>query len=343
MTAAVRAAFQDQARACRDLGSALTARICDTLADKLDPAQGPVAARVLSWPGAVGPSGASVPLRLCGAPHGLVLEGVDPALARAYSAGEAGAPLLLAALDRHAARVMAWLDHAPQTNEVARAAVLIAAARHLAKQAPLPLVALELGASAGLNLNFAHYTLDPGATADTPGRVVLTPDWRGVLPRAAIHVEAAQGVDLNPLDPQRDGIRLLAYCWPDQTARLLRLRAALALAQIHPPRVQRGDAITFLEQALSRPRPGRLTLIYHTIAWQYFPADLQQRGEAMLDRAGARATPDAPLARLSMEADGGVGAALSLQLWDGSARRWSLGRADFHGRWVSWNPQMSQA
>ncbi|MEG4642547.1 DUF2332 family protein, partial [Paracoccus sp. APAP_BH8] len=41
---------------------------------------------------------------------------------------------------------------------------------------------------------------------------------------------------LNPLDPARDGLRLLSYIWPDQRARLERMQAALALAERYPPR-----------------------------------------------------------------------------------------------------------
>ena len=41
-----------------------------------------------------------------------------------------------------------------------------------------------------------------------------------------------------------------------------------------------------------------------------------------------------------MEADGTPGgAALELELWDGQHRRWRLGRADFHGRWIDWQPE----
>ena len=56
-------------------------------------------------------------------------------------------------------------------------------------------------------------------------------------------------------------------------------------------------------------------------------------------RAAARATPEAPLAWLSMESDGdrsgALGAALVLRLWPGDLHL-ALGRADFHGRWIDW-------
>jgi hypothetical protein len=100
--------------------------------------------------------------------------------------------------------------------------------------------------------------------------------------------------------------------------------------------VDRGDAAPWLAHRLAEPQPRRLHLVYHTVAWQYFPPETQDACLSALERAGARATPDAPLARLAMEADGlRDGAGLSLTLWpDGQTL--ALGRIDFHGRWLRW-------
>ena len=104
------------------------------------------------------------------------------------------------------------------------------------------------------------------------------------------------------------------------------------------PDLARADAVDWLEQRLAVPRPGQLHLVFHTVAWQYFPQAQQARGEALLAAAGAGATPDAPLARFGMEADGaGPGAGLTLTLWPGGTPR-PVGRFDFHGRWLDWQP-----
>ena len=77
---------------------------------------------------------------------------------------------------------------------------------------------------------------------------------------------------------------------------------------------------------------GALHLVFHTVAWQYFPPATQTRALAAMANAGRQA----PVARLSMEADGtSPGAALTLTLWPGNDTI-PLGRADFHGRWVDW-------
>ena len=96
-----------------------------------------------------------------------------------------------------------------------------------------------------------------------------------------------------------------------------------------------GDAVVWLDQRLQTLHPGAVHVVFHTVAWQYFSKASQARGLALLRAAGTRATPDAPLAHLAMEADDAEDAALTLQLWPG-ATTVRLGRVDFHGRWLDW-------
>ncbi len=296
-----------------------------------------VSDRVLGWPGDPSSRADSVPLRLAGGLHALVLTGRDPALGLAYATGDDPTPAALAAIRAHAAFLLNWLQPPPQTNEVRRSAPLIAAGQWLAARFGLPLVLSELGASAGLNLIWDHYGLKALGHCFGPAdpSLILAPDWTGPLPpKARPRILDRRGVDLNPLDPVADRLRCLAYLWPDQPDRLDRTRAALDLAARLGPRVDRADAADWLEARLASPTPGALHLICHTVAWQYFPPDTQARALAAMERAGRHG----PLARLGMEADGNSpGAALTLTLWPG-ARTIPLGRADFHGRWVTWSP-----
>ena len=74
-------AFATQAENCERLGSPFTARVLRAVPALLDRAA-PLGRRVLDWPGEIGPSGASVPLRLAGGLHALALSGAP--LADAY-------------------------------------------------------------------------------------------------------------------------------------------------------------------------------------------------------------------------------------------------------------------
>ncbi|WP_102225120.1 DUF2332 domain-containing protein [Acidimangrovimonas sediminis] len=340
-------ALRDQAMSCDALGSPFTARLLRLAADRLRPGT-PVTDRLFAWQGDITSRGHSLPLRLAGALHALVLSGQDDRLAAQYAApGDDGAlwGAVSDALTRHEAAVQLWLDSPPQTNEVRRSAVLIAAGAWLTARLGLPLVLSELGASAGLNLIWDRYALVAGSVRIAPPDPVLelAPEWRGRPPaEAAPEIAARRGVDLNPLDPVADRLRLMAYTWADQADRLARTDLALAEAARLKPQVDRGDAAAWLADRLAEVHPGRLHLVCHTIAWQYFPQETKDRASAALARAGARATPEAPLAHLGMEADAAQpGAGVTLTLWDGATpdgTTIALGRADFHGRWVDWQP-----
>ena len=343
--------FRNQAAGCESLGSPLTARVLTILAAAMTPGHS-VEDRVLGWQGDLSRAGDALALRLAGGLHGLVLSGAAPELAAFYRAPEAVADpqatsLLLQALRTHPAPLHQWLDHPPQTNEIRRSAVLIAAGQWLTARLGLPLVLSELGASAGLNLLWDRYALDIGAQFGPKDAAIrLNPVWHGALPPDAVpQVAARAGVDLHPLDPVRDRLRALSYIWADQSERLARTRKGLEALAAYGPVVQQGDAIDWLATRLAQPHPGRLHLVYHTIAWQYFPAAAKARGLALLEAAGARATADAPLAHLAMEADAqDHGAALTLRLWcGGAAQETALGRADFHGRWIEWAAPSAQA
>jgi hypothetical protein len=337
------ASFADQARSCDMLGSPFTARLLQVLAGRLQHG-GAVADRVLGWSGDPSSVADALAIRLAGGLHALVLSGQDAALAEVYADPAADDARLGGAaedaLNVHAGFLLDWLKSPPQTNEVRRSVGLIAAGHWLTKHYGLPLRLSELGASAGLNLLWDHYALDIGGRIYGPADAVITlkPDWQGDLPPRANPVIAARaGVDLNPLDPVRDRLRSLAYVWADQKDRLQRTEIALSLAAALRPQIDRADAIDWLEEQLAVPSPGVVHLVYHTIAWQYFPSGHQARGEAAFHAAGARATIDAPLAHLSMEADDTPGnAALTLWIWpEGKVIR--LGRVDFHGRWIRWD------
>ena len=331
----VREAFVQQGEACVALGSPFMGRLMPLLAERLRP-RNAVAERVLEWEGDPTHRGDSVPLRLAGALHALKLDGL--ALVEVYPPNEVDDDRLWDAVEEALVtrndRLLDWLKSPPQTNEVRRAAALLPALAHIHARYEQPVELLELGASAGLNLRADQFRMElPGASfgpATSP--LLLAPEWTGPVPSGDLPpVVARRGVDLSPIDPlhPKGRLRLLAYIWPDQPDRAARTEAAIQIAQHLPVTVDRGDAAVWVEAALSEPAPDRLRVLFHTVAWQYFP-------QATRDRAlAAMAACPSPLVRISMEADGGKGAALTLTHFPTGTRE-SLGRVDFHGRWVSW-------
>jgi hypothetical protein len=331
-----------QAHWCRALGSPFTAGLLELVAARLDPAS-PLGRLLDGWTGNA--TDDALALRLCGALHGRVRTGKAPALAALYPPNPAPDPdILWEALRPLLAGsvLLPWIARAPQTNEVARSGVLMPGFLTVAAGTGLPLALLELGCSAGLNLvpDLYQYRLGGMEAGAAESGLTLAPEWEGGdPPLARVVVADRAGVDLNPLDvsdpAQRQ--RLLAYVWPDQPERLDRMARAMAIAADTPLRIVGGDAADFVEEE-AWPREGVAVTVFHSIAFQYFGAETQERISRHMGRAGEAATAKAPLAWLRFEMDPGAPDApptLRLRLWpDGEDRL--LARAHPHGRTVHW-------
>jgi hypothetical protein len=341
---AVRAAFADQAVWAEKLESPFMARLTAVIGARLD-RSGQVGRRLLDWPGRPDAGADNVVLRLCGGLHFLVRSGEARALAACYPPNPTPDENILwdavdAALHDHEGAILQWLESAPQTNEVGRSAVLMAGLLAIADRFGQPIETYELGASAGLNMLLDQYCYDLGGqlAGDQASPLRLAPEWPGPPPpQAKVEIAARAGVDLRPIDPSRDGERLLAYVWPDQPGRLRQLDAALAIARRSPPGVEQGDAADWLEEKLARPvDPGRSRVVLHSIAYQYFPPETQQRIAATIQEAGAGASEGAPVAWLRFEmAPGETKPSLRLICWPGGEDR-LLAWCHPHGKSVRW-------
>jgi hypothetical protein len=344
----IRQAFADQAGWCTKLGSPFTARLMLGLGQRID--RSTMSGRkVMDWPGQPDAFGDSVPLRLAGALHGMVRRGRLPDLAGIYPPRplpdlETIASASMAALADADEEIVEWLGHPPQTNEVGRSGILFPGLMVVAKEIRLPLSLLEVGASAGLNLipDRYAYRLEDNVLGQPGSPVTLAPDWSGPVPDGSPPVIAARrGCDQHPLDVTNSTHceRLVAYIWPDQTERLARAEAAIGLARLDPPAIDRADAADWVEEKIGqRPEPGVARVLFHSIAFQYFPDTTQRRIAETMDRAGAAATPSTPLAWLAFEQIGDEGPRLALRLWPGGGER-VLARADAHVREVTWLQQ----
>lgn len=340
----IRDHFLAQAKACDGLGSPFTANLCRALAKVLD-ANTRTGQAVLGWSGDARAD--ALALRLCGALHALVLTGAGERLARLYPPNQTSeseiAAVLPEAIARFDERIVAGLAGAPQTNEIARSAMLLPGFLTVARETGLPLDLCEIGASAGLNLLLDHFHFRYGDAewGDPASPVRLAPEARGpaVPLDGAINVRYRAGCDIAPIDfaDTAARLRLRSYVWADQAARLARLDAALSLAEKFPPPLVKADAPEFVGKALATRQPGGAFVLYHSIMWQYLSRATKDAITAMLEQAGRQATAAAPIARLRMEPGDPANnwAVLSLTLWPGGETR-HLAHCDYHGRWIEW-------
>ncbi len=340
----VRLSFHQQAAACRQLGSPLTALVSEALERVLDGTTRTGAA-VLGWAGDPSPKGDVLALRLAGAMRALVLSGEAPTLAALYPPAplptiDALADACRGAIAERDAFVAGFIAKAPQTNEVGRSAALYPGLVAIAQETGLPLALHELGASAGLNLlaDRFSYRLGGVARGQTGSPVALRPDWDGPPPDWPDPVVVGRrGCDILPVDIRSDAdrLRLRSYVWADQPERLARLDAAISLALPDPPVVETADAADWVEAVFAGPPPeGIARVLMHSIAFQYLPAAGRARVGAAMEDAGRRAGPSSPLAWLSFE-QGREGAELTLRIWPGGTPR-LLAVADPHVRRVRW-------
>lgn len=337
-----------QAEACALLGSPFYAELLERLA--VDAEAGGVTVRVLAGH-EDDPLDSILTLRLLGGVHRRVLSGLEPELAAHYPStggdGDADAAVapLLAVLAAHTDALRAGLERPPQTNEVGRAAPLVGALWHLQSIRPLPVRLQEIGASAGLNLlaDRFRFETDGHATGPVGSPVVFRDAWTGAVPAAGPQLEVVErlGCDRSPVDPASDdgALTLMSYVWPDQTERVERLRGALAIAREVPVHVVEESASDFL--ATLAPVEGTWTVIWHSVMWMYLDDAERDAVVAHLDRAGAEAQEQAPLAHVSfeapgLEADSGRAFEVGVRTWPGGVRR-VLGHAPAHGLPVEWD------
>ncbi len=351
----LRQAFQAQAYFCRTSRSPFSALVLDCVADSLG--KGPRYDGFLEpWFAASGVQlfNDAVPLRLLGAFHYLVLSGRAPGLAALYPPQAINPDP--AALDQalgqaaagHSDIIARFMRSPPQTNEVGRSLCLVGGFLTVAAETGLALRCLELGASAGLNMNWDQfaYRFEGGARwGPKDARLELFGDWTGGNPPLLKRVEVVErtACDQNPIDvsdPDK-ALKLRSYVWADQTLRLERLTAAIAIKRETGGVPERADAADWAE-AHAHPKPGVATVVYHSSFMPYPLLETQARIKAALETAGRAASADAPFSWLSKEADRAAPAKhdeVLLRVWrgrpdDGVLRRLAIVHP--HGTTVDW-------
>ncbi|PKQ21590.1 MAG: hypothetical protein CVT65_17770 [Actinobacteria bacterium HGW-Actinobacteria-5] len=319
-----------------------------------------ISAALADWPGleellADAPDPARVPVNLFAAVHYLLL--ADPAepLARFYpnlAGGRADtgdpAPEFLAFCADHSAEVRELVaTRLPQTNEVGRASVLVAALGELPRG---PRAHLDIGASAGLNLMLDRLAYSDGhgvlGGSDLVLECTVRPEGRRLAGELPV-ITSRLGLDANPLDlTNSEDARWLEACvWPDQADRFVRLRRAIELFVADPAPLRRGDAVADLRSAVAALGPG---IPVATTTWMlcYLDAGAQREFAAVLAGIGAERDLDWVWAESPSVVDvlplpdalvGSDPTLLGYSSWrDGRRTDRVLAQCHPHGYWLTW-------
>jgi len=279
------------------------------------------------------PIGSVIQLRLLAGVFRLVLTGRAPELIPYYPClAESGGgreeppgrawPLMRAVIGQHIPELHQALEVAPQTNEVGRAAALLAGLFDVIDVSGCRSVrVLEVGASAGLNLLLDQFNFLGAETAggggpwqwgDSRSPVHLEQSIEGPVQPQNFTISGRRGCDLFPVDARSpQGQQLLtSFVWPFDLHRHRRLAAALKVAARYPVQVDQASAGDWLAQQLTSHRSQadeadeaeQLTVVWHSISQMYWPPAESERVDSLLAAAGAIH----PLARITMEFSGDV-------------------------------------
>ncbi|MBA4747964.1 MAG: DUF2332 domain-containing protein [Sphingopyxis sp.] len=340
----VAAGIEFQAQHCAHHGAPITASIVRAMLPLMAD-ETAVARRVRDWPGL--PLEDAMPLRFAGGLHHLHLSEAEPRLAPLYAgalADQAAVDALVAAVVAdHDAALLPWFDGPPQTNEAGRSASLMAGLLWLAQHHGPRVEISEVGASAGINTMMERYHFNLGGIAVGPvaSPMQIQPEWRGAAPPAdPVDIVEIAGCDVTPVDLSDPdaALRVKAYVWPDAPERLVRMDAAILLATQRAPDLVAADAADWTRQRLARPQTAGVTrVIQHSIVWQYLGDERRAAITAMIEAAGAQATPERPLAWQMLETNRATFLhELTVRHWPGDGTARVLGHAHAHGAWVEW-------
>jgi hypothetical protein len=281
----------DECRGTSTLYETLALALADDrqLVEWLDNVCGPRARATL-------PFAAVHDLLLCGVP-GRGLEAFYPNLTAAAESPTLAYPAFRAFLLRESTALAATLaTRTTQTNEVARCAYLLPAFVLAAELAGRPLWIVDVGCSAGLNLNFDRYAYDYDgrSVGEANCAVRLQPELRGPLVPTVTPIPTPlgrAGIDLDPIDADDDdATRWLRACtWPEHVTRFRNLDAALAIARRHKPNLVKGDVVDVLPAVADTADPDAALVIVNTNVMVYCSrAERRRYGELLAHIAGNR-------------------------------------------------------
>ncbi len=229
-----------------------------------------------------------------------------------------------------------------QTNVVRRCSALLPMMSIAARESGQPLALIDLGASAGINLNFDRYRYEywrGGALSaewgDADSAVLLESEVRGgAMPELAAGIEVVSrvGVDINPIDlKDAEQLRWLqALIWPEHVGRHQLLLSAAAELERSPVTLHRGDAAVYVGPLIDVAPIDAALVVYSTIALYQFG----EAGRAKVERTLRQKSRRRPIWFVTLE--GSPSQVTLTRYRDGEGEREVYADASPHAWWIDW-------
>ncbi len=290
---------------------------------------------------------------LFAAVHYLLLRGIDdplaifyPDLTRKPDMADDPFPIFRAFCLEHAGAIIQLIEtRRVQTNEIARCALFFPAFTLIASRVRHESLAMiEVGSSAGLNLNWDHYAYDYGNNklyGDTRSSILLNCELRGEHPPSLPNgeyefprVTSRVGIDLHPNDVHDDDamLWLRALVWPEQLGRAERLQKAIALARQFPPHLIAGDALELVPPRLEQIPPSTPVVLFHSFVLNQISSDARAQYYDLLQQHSA----ERELFDVAVEPQEWPAPLVLTTLYRGERTAETLASCDSHGRWLEW-------
>ncbi len=225
-----------------------------------------------------------------------------------------------------------------QTNEVGRCAYLMPGFGVVASEHPnMPLAVLEVGASAGLNLNWDKYTYrysNGDEFGPAGSEVVIDCEARNGLPELPTEMPRVNfrvGIDLSPVDLSEDEEYqwMQALLWPEHQDRAARLSAARDVWLQSPPEILHGDAVELLADTLEDVPQESALCVFHCHTLNQLSAEAKERFASILRATSLRRT----VYHMPSE-----GQRVQLRrIMGGTVTTLLSARRQVHGRWIEWD------
>ncbi|WP_090384131.1 DUF2332 domain-containing protein [Natronobacterium texcoconense] len=231
-----------------------------------------------------------------------------------------------------------------QTNDVGRSAILLPAFEHVSRIAEHNLLAqIEIGTSAGLNLNWDQYQYEFDAIgeigkSDSP--VTITTEVRGdhrpPFSQDLPTITHLRGIDLHTLDvtTEQDARWLHALIHPNQLRRHQQLTGAIDIAREKQPSLVEGDAVAELPtQLLAAPNKADLIVFSTHVLYQLEESTIADLRSLLSDHS-----TEQPVHWLSIDPDEGLGRPTYrlVTFKEGDVTESQIAQFESYGNWIRW-------